>query len=222
MPATGAQRIRAAVTGATTAVAGATTAVAGATTAVAGATTAVAYRRDYRRDRCGRRYYRRQRLVGLGQNAAMSSSTAIAVGPTLLVVLATLAAVGAVVVRWAGLGPGRAVLTAAFRATLQLAAVSLIIVAVLRAWSMTIAFVVVMYVVASVTSARRIGSLRASGLVALPIALGVAPALALLIGTGTVPGTLAHRRHPDRWRDDSGQPGRPAGPRRTTAASRRV
>ena len=168
MPATGAQRIRAAVTG---------------------ATTAAPYRRDYRRDRCGRRYYRRQRLVGLGQNAAMSSSTAIAVGPTLLVVLATLAAVGAVVVRWAGLGPGRAVLTAAFRATLQLAAVSLIIVAVLRAWSMTIAFVVVMYVVASVTSARRIGSLRASGLVALPIALGVAPALALLIGTGTVPGT---------------------------------
>jgi len=119
----------------------------------------------------------------------MGSGTSIDIGPMLLVVLAVLAAVGAVVVRWAGLGPGRAVLTATLRATLQLAAVSLIIVAVLRAWSATIAFVVVMYVVASVTSARRISDLRAGWLAALPIALGVAPALALLVGTGTLPGT---------------------------------
>jgi putative ABC transport system permease protein len=117
------------------------------------------------------------------------SGSSISIGPTFFAVLAGLALLAAAVVRWTGLGPGRAVLTASGRATLQLAAVSLIIVAVLGSWPTTVTFIVLMYVVASATAARRIGTLRASWPAAIPVALGVVPALTLLLATRTLPGT---------------------------------
>ncbi|MEO3925994.1 ABC transporter permease [Micromonosporaceae bacterium B7E4] len=115
--------------------------------------------------------------------------TSINLGPAFFVVLAALALLGAGVVGWARLGPGRAVLTASGRAAIQLAAVSAIIVLVLRSWWSTLLFVVVMYVVAAGTSARRVTGGRTGWVTVLPIGLGVAPALTLLVSTGAVPPT---------------------------------
>ncbi|MGC5022544.1 ABC transporter permease [Micromonospora sp. DT47] len=110
-------------------------------------------------------------------------------GPTLYAVVAGLALLGAAVLAGSRLGPGRAVLSASARAVLQLGAVSLIIGAVLGSWWATIAFIAVMFVVASVTAARRTGSLRTGWPLALPIAGGVVPTLALLLGSRALPAT---------------------------------
>ncbi|TDB78316.1 ABC transporter permease [Micromonospora sp. KC723] len=117
------------------------------------------------------------------------SGTTISVGPVLFVSLAALTLLAAAVFRLAGLGSGKAVLRAAARAVLQLGAVSLVIVAVLRSWWSTAAFVAVMYVVASVTSARRMGPSRGRWASVLPIGLGVVPALGLLLGSRALPAT---------------------------------
>ncbi|HEV2782194.1 MAG TPA: ABC transporter permease [Actinophytocola sp.] len=110
----------------------------------------------------------------------------ISVGPVLVAVLVLLTAVGAVVV-WVGrVGAGRSVVVAAVRAAVQLAAVSLLIAAVLRSAWWTGLFVLMMFTVAAITSARRIGGLRSAWRAAAPIGCGVAPVLALLLSTGTV------------------------------------
>jgi len=97
---------------------------------------------------------------------------------------------GAAVVVWlGGLGEGRAVVTASLRAAVQLGAVSLVIAAVLRSWWSTAAFVVMMFGVAAVTSARRIGSWRRVWAVAIPIAAGVVPAGAAIAFARPVPWT---------------------------------
>ncbi|WP_158891265.1 ABC transporter permease [Amycolatopsis anabasis] len=115
------------------------------------------------------------------------TGTSIAVGPTLVVVLAALTLLAAAVVWLGELGSGRAVLFAAVRAAAQLAAVSLVIVAILRSGWWTGAFVALMGTVAAVTSARRIGVPRRIGWVALAIGAGVAPVLALVLASGVVP-----------------------------------
>ncbi|MDG4797105.1 ABC transporter permease [Micromonospora sp. WMMD1082] len=117
------------------------------------------------------------------------NGSVINLGAPYVGVLALLALVGAGIVAWFRVGAPAAVVTAATRATVQLAAVSLIIVAVLRSWWLTVAFVVAMYAVATVTSARRVSTLRAGWPTALPIGLGVLPAVVLLLVTGVLPVT---------------------------------
>jgi putative ABC transport system permease protein len=119
-------------------------------------------------------------------------STVIRIGPLLAIVLTAVVAVTALVAGAGRLGTARASVTASVRAAVQLAAVSLVIVAVLRSAWLTVGFVCLMYAVATVTSGRRITSrrvgLRDSGVLAgLPLAVGVAPILAALLASGLVP-----------------------------------
>jgi putative ABC transport system permease protein len=107
----------------------------------------------------------------------------------LAVVLAALVALGAVVLWLGELGKARAVVTAALRAVAQLAAVSFVITAILKSGWLTALFVLLMYAVAAVTSARRVGVPRQVPPVAAAIAAGVLPVLALVLATGVVPWT---------------------------------
>lgn len=108
-------------------------------------------------------------------------------GPVLAIVLTALVALGAVVV-WRGeIGQGRAVVIAAVRAVVQLAAVSFVITAVLRSGWLTGLFVLLMFAVAAVTSARRVGVPRQLAWIATAIGAGVAPVLALVLGSGVLP-----------------------------------
>ena len=112
---------------------------------------------------------------------------AITFGPALVAVLVLLTIGGTAVVQAGGLGPGRAVLIAAVRAVAQLAVVSLVITAVLRSAPLTGLFVLLMFGIAAVTSARRAGAWANVGWTALAIAAGVVPVLALVLGAGVVP-----------------------------------
>ena len=114
------------------------------------------------------------------------NDTPITAGPLLVAVLGLLTVAGAVVVWLGRVGSGRAVVLAAVRATAQLAAVSVLIAAVLRSPWWTALFVLVMFAIAAVTSARRIGTVRTAWRAGFPIACGVAPVLGLLLGTGAV------------------------------------
>lgn len=110
----------------------------------------------------------------------------VAIGWSLAGVLVLLTVVAAVAVGLGRLGPWWPVATAASRAVGQLAAVSLIIVLVLRNGWLTATFVLLMFGVATLTSARRIT--RGSGhWAAVAIAGGVAPILGLLVATHLVP-----------------------------------
>lgn len=108
-------------------------------------------------------------------------------GPTVAVVLGLLTAVAALLVGFGKLGPARPVVIAAVRAAVQLSVVALLIAAVLRSGWFTAGFVGLMFVIASITSAGRISTVRRAGWAALPIAVGVGPVLALLIATRVVP-----------------------------------
>jgi putative ABC transport system permease protein len=110
----------------------------------------------------------------------------IATGPLLAVVLVLLTMTGTVIMWLGRIGDPRSFVLAAVRAVIQLAVVSFVIVAVLRSPWWTVLFVLVMFTVAVLTSARRIGTVRSAWRSALPIACGVAPVLALLLGTGVV------------------------------------
>ena len=112
-------------------------------------------------------------VVGWGLGAALLVLTLIAVA----------------VSGFAGLGVARRIGTAAVRAVLQLAAVSLVIVAVVRSLALSLLFVLVMLTVAAVTSARRMTRHRSGLHAVVPIALGAAPVLAVVVATGAVPVT---------------------------------
>ena len=113
--------------------------------------------------------------------------SAITVGPGFAVVLAALVALTAVVALIGRLSVSRAVVTAAGRAVVQLGVVSLLIAAVLRSWWATAAFVAVMLTVATVTSARRVTTLRRGWPVAAPIAAGALPVGAGIVAAHTMP-----------------------------------
>lgn len=115
------------------------------------------------------------------------TDAAIKFGPALVAVLVVLTVACALVVRFGELGQGRAVLIAAVRAVVQLALVSLVITAILRSNPLTGLFVLLMFAIAAVTSARRIAAWRILPWTALAIAAGVAPVLALVLGAGVVP-----------------------------------
>lgn len=106
----------------------------------------------------------------------------------LAIVLVVLVALAITISAVADLGVGREHLTAAVRAVLQLAVISLIIAAALRSiwWSMAV--LLMMFVVATATSGRRIGvSDRQLGWVGLAIGAGAAPVLALCLVSGVIP-----------------------------------
>ncbi len=111
----------------------------------------------------------------------------VAVGWPLAGVLALLTVVAAVVIGVGRIGTWRPVVTAAVRGVAQLAAVSFVIVLVLRDGWLTAVFVLLMFGVATLTSARRITGSRQGWWAAVAIAGGVAPILGLLLATRLVP-----------------------------------
>lgn len=104
------------------------------------------------------------------------------------VVLVLLVALAVAASRWGGLGVERNQVTAALRAVLQLAVVSLVIAAALGSLIWSWAFVLLMFLVASLTSAGRVDAPRAQlPFVMLAIGCGAAPVLLLVLGSGVVP-----------------------------------
>lgn len=105
----------------------------------------------------------------------------LAVALLLLVVLAVLAS------RVGRLGQERAVVVAAGRAALQLAAVSVIIVTCLQHLALAALFCLVMFIVAVRTTAKRTAVRRAWPWAALALLSGVLPVLGIIYASGTAP-----------------------------------
>jgi putative ABC transport system permease protein len=102
--------------------------------------------------------------------------------------LAVLLALSLVVHRWARTGLTRDAFVASLRAAAQLSVAALVIAAALeRLWT-SLLVVAVMYVMAAVTTTKRIGAPRSAiPYAALAIACGVAPVLVILLLSGSVP-----------------------------------
>jgi putative ABC transport system permease protein len=119
----------------------------------------------------------------------------VEVGPRLAVVLIVLTALAAVAGRLSGLDQDRPVVIAVVRATVQLAAVSAVLLVVVGSLVLSALFVLLMLTVATLTSAGRVTGhkLRSPGLAgrllptALPIVGGAAPVVTLVLASGTVP-----------------------------------
>lgn len=111
----------------------------------------------------------------------------IPINALLAVVLVSLVAIAAIVSAAGRLGTARSTVLASVRAVIQLAAVSSVIVFVLRSGWLTALFLVVMLVAAGVTSARRITRDRSGAWAAVAITVGLAPVLGLILGSGLVP-----------------------------------
>ena len=106
----------------------------------------------------------------------------------LAVVLLVLVALAVTASNIGRIGIERSLVSAAVRAVLQLAVVSLVIAAALGSVWWSLAFVLLMFSVASWTSSGRIDIPRGQiGWVAAAIAAGVVPVLALILGSGVVP-----------------------------------
>lgn len=106
----------------------------------------------------------------------------------LAIVLLVLVAVAASTSRLAGLEVERDHVTAAARAVLQLAVVGFVIGAVMESLWWSLAFVLLMFVVAAATSYRRIGAPASEAAwVGLAIAAGAGPVVALCLGSGVIP-----------------------------------
>ena len=116
-------------------------------------------------------------------------------GPGLVVALVALTAVAAAAGRLSGLEQQRPVGIAAMRATVQLAAVSAVLVAVIRSLALSTLFVALMLSVAAVTSAARVtgrslrdpGAARRVAATGTAIVAGAAPVVALVLASGSVP-----------------------------------
>lgn len=124
----------------------------------------------------------------MGQGGAVGGSTVV-IGWGLAAALLLFVAVAVAVTGFGGLGVGRASAVAALRALVQLAAVSAIIVVVVGSLWLSVAFVLVMLGVAAFTSGRRMTPGRTGLLAVLPIAVGAAPVIAIVLATGAVPPT---------------------------------
>ena len=111
----------------------------------------------------------------------------MALGWGLGVVLPVLVAVAVAAAVVGRLGTGRSALTAALRATVQLAAVGAVILVVVRSLWASAAFVLLMLAVATLTAARRVTRDRSGLLVALPVAAGAGVVLAAVLASGAVP-----------------------------------
>jgi putative ABC transport system permease protein len=115
----------------------------------------------------------------------------VQIDPGFALALAALVAATAAVAWWGRLGTARATATAAIRAAIQLAVVSLVIVAVLRSWGLAAAFGALMLAVAWLTSARRISRHRTAMWAGLAIVAGVGPTFGVILLSGLVPMTTA-------------------------------
>ena len=116
----------------------------------------------------------------------MGGST-IVVGWGLGLALLVLTVLAVAVAAAGRLGVSVASIVAVGRAILQLAVVSGVIVAVVGSWPATVAFVALMFGVASWTAGRRLTRDRSGWAAALPILAGTAPVLAVVAVTGAVP-----------------------------------
>ncbi|TYP84823.1 ABC transporter permease [Blastococcus xanthinilyticus] len=122
-------------------------------------------------------------------------SSVVDVDYRLAVVLVALTALAVAGGRLSGLGEDRPVLVAAARATVQLGVVSAVLLVVVESLWLSAAFVLLMVSVATVTATSRTTDrpLRSPGnagrlaAVALPVAGGAAPVVALVLASGTVP-----------------------------------
>lgn len=118
----------------------------------------------------------------------LASSVAPAPDWRLAAVLVVLVGVAVAASRLGRLGVAREQVVAAVRAVVQLAAVSLVIAAALRSLLWSSAFVLLMFVVASLTAAGRVGVPRTQlPWVMLAVAAGAVPVLGLVLGSGVVP-----------------------------------
>ena len=105
----------------------------------------------------------------------------------LAIVVVACAGLAAVVNRWGRLGHGRDDVVAALRACLQLGVVGLLILAVLRSWWLTLEFITLMLLVASLTAGRRLAKQGAWWLAAVPVVLGTVPVASGLMLSGLIP-----------------------------------
>lgn len=105
----------------------------------------------------------------------------------LAALVAGVALLASLVNRLGRLDHARDVLLAAARATLQLGVVGLIIAAVLRSWWLTLAFILVMLMVASVTAGRRLTHEVSQWWATAPVWAGAVPVSALLLSSGLIP-----------------------------------
>jgi putative ABC transport system permease protein len=108
-------------------------------------------------------------------------------GPGVLIALLVLVAVAVTASLVTGLRQHRTILVAAARAVVQLAAVALILTAVLRSLWLSAAFTLVMFTIAVLTTARRVGAPRAWPWAGAAMAAGVLPVLAIIFGARAVP-----------------------------------
>lgn len=111
----------------------------------------------------------------------------LVVGPRLGVALVVLTLVAAVVAVVGQLGHGRQIVVAAFRAVVQLAAVSLLITAIVKSLWATAGFAALMCVVATATSGRRVTGGGRGWWAGAAILAGSAPVIAGLLVAGLVP-----------------------------------
>lgn len=111
----------------------------------------------------------------------------LTLGPALGAAIAVLALVAALVVRLGRLGRPREILAAVARATVQLAAVSLVVGAVITALGLTVLFLAVMTAVAGRTAGRRICRDRRWVWALLPVSGATVPLLAGLTASGVIP-----------------------------------
>lgn len=106
----------------------------------------------------------------------------------LAVVLVVLTGAAVLLSRLGGLGVEREQTVAAVRAVVQLAVVSTVIALVLRSVMWSLAFVLLMFIVATFTSTRRLDlPLGAAPWVGAAVAVGAVPVVGLCLGSGVVP-----------------------------------
>jgi putative ABC transport system permease protein len=111
----------------------------------------------------------------------------IGIGWPLLVALVVLVGVAVAAGVVGRVGTSRMTAVAAVRAVVQLGAVSLVILVVVRSWWSTAAFTLLMVVVATWTSARRMTRHRSGLAAGAAIVAGAVPVLAVVLASGTVP-----------------------------------
>ncbi len=124
--------------------------------------------------------------------ASSSSSSLLPVNRTLGIVLAALLVAAAGIAAYARLADphekyAHGILLAGVRAAVQLAAVSALIGWVVKHQAALLAFVLLMYAVASRTAGRRVTTDRTWRWAAVPVGAGALPVVALLVLTGLVP-----------------------------------
>jgi putative ABC transport system permease protein len=105
----------------------------------------------------------------------------------IIIVCAAMILIASAVYRLTGVGPVWTVPGAALRAAAQLAAVSSVLaLAMTKLWTSAL-LLLVMFLVASFTAARRSQATNGSSWLALPLAVGMAAVIPLLLLTGVVP-----------------------------------